>query len=134
MLRSFGPPWRHPLGGHVYQFFVLAHLVFLDAALARWRSMFRPTARARSGERPEQETVRRFERHPETSPDRQSPDPRIHDARRPLPPDSSIEVQSVQGVQGVQRGSPSRGFEPHDPFELREPFEPHEPFEPFEPH
>lgn len=41
VLVSFGPPWGHPLGGHVYSVFPFSHLVFPDAALVRWRSTFK---------------------------------------------------------------------------------------------
>ncbi|HEY7291501.1 MAG TPA: class I SAM-dependent methyltransferase [Vicinamibacterales bacterium] len=38
---SFGPPWKHPLGGHVYSIFPYSHLVFPDVALVRWRQTFK---------------------------------------------------------------------------------------------
>jgi SAM-dependent methyltransferase len=41
VLVSFGPPWGHPLGGHLYSIFPFSHLVFPDAALVRWRSTFK---------------------------------------------------------------------------------------------
>ncbi len=41
VLVSFGPPWGHPLGGHLYSVFPFSHLVFPDAALVRWRSTFK---------------------------------------------------------------------------------------------
>ena len=37
---SFGPPWLHPLGGHLFSVFPWAHLLFTEAALLRWRSDF----------------------------------------------------------------------------------------------
>jgi SAM-dependent methyltransferase len=39
---SFGPPWYHPIGGHLFSVFPWAHLVFSEKALIRWRSDFRP--------------------------------------------------------------------------------------------
>ena len=41
MLVSFGPPWGHPLGLHLYSIVPFSHLVFPDAALVRWRSTFK---------------------------------------------------------------------------------------------
>jgi SAM-dependent methyltransferase len=41
VLVSFGPPWRHPLGGHLYSVFPFSHLVFPDTALVKWRSRFK---------------------------------------------------------------------------------------------
>ncbi len=41
LLISFGPPWRHPLGGHVFSVFPWAHLVFSESALCRWRATFK---------------------------------------------------------------------------------------------
>jgi SAM-dependent methyltransferase len=38
---SFGPPWFHPLGGHLFSVFPWAHLIFSEDALCRWRSHFR---------------------------------------------------------------------------------------------
>lgn len=35
---SFGPPWRHPRGGHIFSVFPWAHLLLSEAALTRWRS------------------------------------------------------------------------------------------------
>lgn len=37
---SFGPPWYHPNGGHIFSVFPWAHLVFTERALTRWRSAF----------------------------------------------------------------------------------------------
>jgi 2-polyprenyl-3-methyl-5-hydroxy-6-metoxy-1,4-benzoquinol methylase len=33
---SFGPTWKHPLGGHGFSVFPWAHLLFSEAALIRW--------------------------------------------------------------------------------------------------
>jgi|SRR5208283_1707128 len=38
---SFGPPWYHPLGGHLFSIFPWAHLIFSEKALIRWRSTFK---------------------------------------------------------------------------------------------
>jgi len=40
VLVAFGPPWFHPLGGHVFSIFPWSHLVFTERALIRWRSDF----------------------------------------------------------------------------------------------
>ena len=40
ILITFGPPWFHPLGGHLFSAFPWAHLVFTERALIRWRSDF----------------------------------------------------------------------------------------------
>src|SRR5262249_39554659 len=63
VLVSFGPPWKHPLGGHLYSVFPWAHLLFPDAALGQWRSTFK-TDGARTIEESglNRMTVRRFER------------------------------------------------------------------------
>ena len=37
---SFGPPWCHPKGGHLFSVCPWAHLLFTEAALTRWRSDF----------------------------------------------------------------------------------------------
>ncbi len=41
VLIEFGPPWYHPLGGHLFSVFPWAHLIFSEEALIRWRSDFR---------------------------------------------------------------------------------------------
>lgn len=38
VLVSFGPPWWHPYGGHLFSIFPWAHVIFTEAALIRWRS------------------------------------------------------------------------------------------------
>jgi SAM-dependent methyltransferase len=38
---SFGWPWYHPLGGHLFSVFPWAHLIFTERALLRWRSDFK---------------------------------------------------------------------------------------------
>jgi hypothetical protein len=43
---SFGPPWLHPLGGHVFSVFPWSHLVFTEASLLRWRKDFHKTQKA----------------------------------------------------------------------------------------
>jgi SAM-dependent methyltransferase len=69
VLVSFGPPWQHPLGGHIYSVFPFAHLVFPDSSLVRWRSTFR-TDGARTIEESglNKMTVRRFEQLVAASP------------------------------------------------------------------
>jgi SAM-dependent methyltransferase len=69
VLVSFGPPWGHPLGGHLYSIFPFSHLVFPDAALVRWRSTFKTDgARTILESGLNKMTVRRFERLIEESP------------------------------------------------------------------
>lgn len=41
VLISFGPPWLHPYGGHLFSVFPWAHLAFSEKALIRWRSDIR---------------------------------------------------------------------------------------------
>jgi SAM-dependent methyltransferase len=41
VLASFGPIWRHPLGGHIYSVFPYAHLLISEDALVRWRSQYK---------------------------------------------------------------------------------------------
>lgn len=63
VLVSFGPPWRHPLGGHVYSIFPFSHLVFPETALVKWRSTFKTDgARTILESGLNKMTVRRFER------------------------------------------------------------------------
>lgn len=38
---SFGLPWYHPHGGHLFSVFPWAHLIFTEEALVRWRSDFK---------------------------------------------------------------------------------------------
>ena len=38
---AFGPPWFHPLGGHLFSVVPWAHLIFTEKALVRWRSDFK---------------------------------------------------------------------------------------------
>jgi SAM-dependent methyltransferase len=62
---SFGPPWYHPLGGHLFSIFPWAHLVFSEEALIRWRSDVRSDGATRFGEVAgglNQMTIARFER------------------------------------------------------------------------
>jgi SAM-dependent methyltransferase len=63
VLVSFGPPWRHPLGGHVYSVFPFAHLIFPEPSLVQWRSTFRADgARTIEESGINKMTVKRFER------------------------------------------------------------------------
>ncbi|HEY2941229.1 MAG TPA: class I SAM-dependent methyltransferase [Vicinamibacteria bacterium] len=62
---SFGPPWYHPLGGHLFSVFPWSHLVFTERALIRWRSDFKTDGATRFREVEgglNQMTIRRFER------------------------------------------------------------------------
>ena len=62
---SFGPPWYHPLGGHLFSTFPWSHLVFTEEALIRWRSDFKSDGATRFCEVEgglNQMTIRRFER------------------------------------------------------------------------
>jgi SAM-dependent methyltransferase len=64
-LISFGPTWRHPLGGHLFSVFPWAHLVFSEKALIRWRATFKTDGATRFTETAgglNQMTIRRFER------------------------------------------------------------------------
>jgi len=62
VLVSFGPPWGHPLGGHLYSVFPFSHLVVPEAALVRWRSTFKTDgARTILESGLNKMTVRRFE-------------------------------------------------------------------------
>jgi SAM-dependent methyltransferase len=65
MAASFGPTWRHPLGGHVFSVFPWAHLILSEEAFIRWRSGFKTDGATRFGEVAgglNQMTIRRFER------------------------------------------------------------------------
>jgi SAM-dependent methyltransferase len=37
---SFGPPWKHPRGGHLFSVFPWAHLILSEAALIKWRTLY----------------------------------------------------------------------------------------------
>jgi hypothetical protein len=50
VLVAFGPPWFHPLGGHVFSIFPWSHLLFTERALIRWRSDFSHDGATRFGE------------------------------------------------------------------------------------
>ena len=41
ILVSFGPPWYHPFGGHLFSVFPWAHLIFTETALCKWRATYR---------------------------------------------------------------------------------------------
>jgi SAM-dependent methyltransferase len=63
VLVAFGPPWYHPLGGHLFSVFPWAHCVFSEHAMVTWRSGLpgkRPTKSVREAGL-NQMTVRRFE-------------------------------------------------------------------------
>ena len=68
---SFGPPWYHPAGGHLFSVFPWAHLVFTERCLIRWRSDFKSDGATRFSEVAgglNQMTIRRFIRLVEQSP------------------------------------------------------------------
>jgi SAM-dependent methyltransferase len=80
VLISFGPPWRHPLGGHLFSVFPWAHLIFSEEALIRWRSARRSDGATRFSEVSgglNQMTIGKFEQ---------------------LVSDSSFEVRAIQLV------------------------------------
>ena len=65
LLITFGPPWFHPLGGHLFSVFPWAHLIFTEKALIRWRSDFKTDGATRFTEVEgglNGMTVRRFRR------------------------------------------------------------------------
>jgi SAM-dependent methyltransferase len=67
---SFGPPWLHPLGGHLFSILPWAHLIFSEEALMRWRSDFKTDGARRFGEVSgglNRMTIRRFLRYVEAS-------------------------------------------------------------------
>ena len=68
---SFGPPWFHPLGGHLFSVFPWAHLIFTEPALIAWRSDIRSDGAKRFREVEgglNQMTIRRFEMLVDDSP------------------------------------------------------------------
>jgi SAM-dependent methyltransferase len=67
---EFGPPWYHPLGGHLFSVFPWAHLVFTEKCLIRWRSDFKTDGATRFSAIEgglNQMTIRRFKRLVEES-------------------------------------------------------------------
>ena len=71
ILVSFGPPWFHPFGGHLFSVFAWAHLIFTEKALIRWRSDFKTDGATRFSEVEgglNGMTVRRFEKLIKASP------------------------------------------------------------------
>jgi SAM-dependent methyltransferase len=68
---SFGWPWYHPMGGHLFSVFPWAHLVFSEKALIRWRSAFKTDGATCFGEVAgglNQMTISRFEKLVAASP------------------------------------------------------------------
>ena len=60
---TFGPPWLHPLGEHLFSVFPWTHLLFTEKALIRWRADFKSDGATRFSEVAgglNQMTVRRF--------------------------------------------------------------------------
>jgi SAM-dependent methyltransferase len=68
---SFGWPWYHPRGGHLFSIFPWAHLIFTESSLIRWRSDFKTDGATRFSEVDgglNQMSIRRFEKTIEASP------------------------------------------------------------------
>ncbi len=68
---SFGAPWYHPYGGHLFSVFPWAHLVLSEQALIRWRADFKSDGATCFGEVAgglNQMTIGRFERMIRCSP------------------------------------------------------------------
>lgn len=68
---SFGPPWLHPLGGHLFSLFPWSHLLFSEYALCRWRSDFKTDGACRICDVEgglNKITIHDFERYVEESP------------------------------------------------------------------
>jgi len=64
VIAAFGPTWYHPLGGHLFSVFFLAHLLFTEKSLIRWRSDFKTDGATRFCEAEgglNQMTIRRFQ-------------------------------------------------------------------------
>lgn len=62
---EFGPPWYHPLGGHLFSVLPWAHLIFSEKSLLRWRADFKTDGARRFQEIEgglNQMTIRRFKR------------------------------------------------------------------------
>jgi SAM-dependent methyltransferase len=62
---SFGWPWYHPYGGHLFSVFPWAHLIFTEQALIRWRTDFKSDGAKRFHEVEgglNQMTINRFQR------------------------------------------------------------------------
>jgi hypothetical protein len=67
---EFGPPWYHPLGGHIFSVLPWAHLLFSEKCLLRWRADFKTDGATRFTEIEgglNQMTVRRFRKLVEAS-------------------------------------------------------------------
>lgn len=68
---SFGPPWYHPLGGHLFSIFPWAHVIMSEKALIRWRADIRSDGATRFEEVEgglNRMTIARFERLVAASP------------------------------------------------------------------
>ena len=71
VLISFGLPWFHPYGGHLFSVFPWAHLIFSEESLIRWRSDFKTDGATRFHEVAgglNQMTIARFEKLVANSP------------------------------------------------------------------
>lgn len=47
---AFGPPWLHPLGGHLFSVFPWAHLLFTERAFMQWWAEFKTDGATRFSE------------------------------------------------------------------------------------
>lgn len=68
---SFGPPWLHPFGGHLFSLFPWSHLLFSEYALCKWRSDFKTDGACRICDVEgglNQITIKDFERYVKQSP------------------------------------------------------------------
>ncbi len=68
---TFGPPWLHPRGGHLFSIFPWSHLLFTERALMRWRADFKHDGAQQFGEVEgglNRMTIKRFERIVSESP------------------------------------------------------------------
>jgi SAM-dependent methyltransferase len=74
LLVSFGPPWLHPFGGHVFSPLPWSHKILTENALIRWHNSVKQAHVARFeevGGGLNRMTVRRFERLAHSSPFRE---------------------------------------------------------------
>lgn len=68
---SFGPPWKHPHGGHLFSIFPWSHMLLSEAALIKWRSLYIKDGAKKFGEVEgglNQLTIKQFEEYVARSP------------------------------------------------------------------
>src|SRR5256712_13417805 len=114
VLVSFGPPWCHPLGGHLFSIFPWAHLIFTERALMRWWSDFKSDGATRFSEVEgglNQMTVRRarqlLERAFAIERFEAAPIPRVRRAARGPPPGTfTTDHRASVGPAPPAPGSP----------------------------